>query len=356
MKKLVQFFALTILASLLSFSLLTAQSTLLKPQVVASSGKAGTAGNTNISYTIGQTVAFNGQAQGTLLTQGFQQPASCIPYQSEIICIVSVDTLSGKNTVRWEKTPFMGTEGYIVYKESSSNVYDSVSYVSYASTAEYVDYFSVPETHSDRYKIMVVDTCGNRSLKSPYHQTINLQISQGVPASTMVLNWTQYVDESGVYIPGKYYIFRGTSPNNLELHDSISGTQTMYNDQNVFDVYYYRLAIIKPGNCDGTKSQSTFSFSNRKDNSTIVGLQNAAFDANLTIYPNPFTSQTTISFGKPITDYRLLITDLSGKVVFEDKNVSGDKYVLQRGDLERGMYLLEITNYELRITRKLVIN
>ncbi|MBU1718245.1 MAG: T9SS type A sorting domain-containing protein, partial [Bacteroidetes bacterium] len=81
-----------------------------------------------------------------------------------------------------------------------------------------------------------------------------------------------------------------------------------------------------------------------------------AFCPNLTVSPNPFTSQTTISFGKPITEYRILITDVTGKVVFEDKNASGEKYVLQRGTLERGMYLLEITNEEFRMTRKLVIN
>ncbi|MBU0489864.1 MAG: T9SS type A sorting domain-containing protein, partial [Bacteroidetes bacterium] len=142
----------------------------------------------------------------------------------------------------------------------------------------------------------------------------------------------------------------------MNLLDSVSGSFTSYNDVNIFDVYYYMVGVEKPNPCNANPLYPVEkSYSNNKRNFP-EGYSDNIFVKNISIYPNPFTSQTTISFGKPITDYRILITDPTGKVVFEDKNASGNKYVLQRGDLESGMYLLEITNEELRITRKLVIN
>ncbi|MBU1717666.1 MAG: T9SS type A sorting domain-containing protein, partial [Bacteroidetes bacterium] len=215
---------------------------------------------------------------------------------------------------------------------------------------------SVPETHGDKYKIAALDTCGNESELSFYHKTINLTIAAF--GSTMGLNWDDYVDESGAYTPYRYYIYRGLQPNNMDLLDSVSGSFNSYNDNNVFELYYYMIGVKKPGGCDGSKSTDFMAFSNQKDNEDLISAlreQDPTFGM-IQVSPNPFTSETTISFGKPITEYRILITDPTGKVVFEDKNASGDKYVLQRRDLESGMYLLEITNEELRMTKKLVIN
>lgn len=149
----------------------------------------------------------------------------------EKICLVTVDTITWKNKIMWEKTSNVGSVSFNIYKETSFNIYDSIGNIPYDSASFFIDYTSVPESHGDKYKISVMDTCYNESLKCPYHKTINLVISTF--GSTMGLSWTPYEDEGGVFVPGKYYIFRGTQPDNMQLLDSITASFTSYNDNNI---------------------------------------------------------------------------------------------------------------------------
>ncbi len=330
-----------------AFYSIAQQTTILTPQVTSASGGSGTTGNFYMSYTIGQPVSFKGQAQNTLLTQGFQQPLGCMPYQDDEICFVTIDTNSLKNQILWRKTYYKGTEGYIIYKEMSANVYDSIGYVPFIQPAVFTDINSNPEISSNRYKIMVMDTCGNKSQLSPYHQTMLLQISQGGISSTMVLYWTFYVDESGSYIPSKYYIYRGTSPSTMVLHDSISGSQNSYNDLNVFDVYYYYLAIHKNIGCDSLGNQ-TNSYSNIKDNLTVGIFENSV--STIKLFPNPMTNNTTLTI--PNIDIQIIeslqIMDITGKVVkiINTSNVKFDnnktEIIIEKGDLKTGVYFVEL--------------
>ena len=198
--------------------------------------------------------------------------------------------------------------------------------------------------------------CNNRSLKSPYHQTINLQIAQGVPVSTMVLNWTQYSDESGSYIPSKYYIYRGITPDNLQLLDSISGSQTMYNDLNVFDVYYYRLAIVKPENCEGSKTNYTISFSNRKDNSPLVNVNETASNDNLKIYPNPATTELIIETLQNIKTRGMTceIWNTEGQIIRNIK-LKNHKTKIDISELNSGFYTIKVKSDNGITIKKIVI-
>ncbi|MBU0486419.1 MAG: T9SS type A sorting domain-containing protein [Bacteroidetes bacterium] len=269
--------------------------------------------------------------------------------QSPEICLITVDSATNKNKIQWYFADTSAISSFSIYKETSFNQYDSIGNVQAGSVSEFIDYFSDPDLHSNRYKIAATDTCEGLSNKGPYHETVNLSVSQGIPWSTMSLHWNTYKDESGAYTPGYYYIYRGAPSNEFDIIDSVSGSVSQYNDPNIFGVYLYKIGYRRI--CEAP----VISFSNTKDNSIIVGQQNSLNKENLIVYPNPFSSQTTISFEKPLTEYRILITDVTGKVVFEDKNASGEKYVLQRGTLESGMYLLEISNEEFRMTRKLVV-
>ncbi|MFH2095240.1 MAG: immunoglobulin domain-containing protein [Bacteroidota bacterium] len=157
------------------------------------------------------------------------------PYYDQQLCIVSVDPTVGKNKIMWEKVPDVGTQSYIIYKEISTNFYGAIGLVPAADTSYFIDYASNPESHGDKYKIAVLDTCQNESeLDScAYHKTINLVIAAF--GSTMGLSWDYYEVEDGSFVPDKYYIYRGTTPSNLQLLDSISGSFNTYNDVNVFN-------------------------------------------------------------------------------------------------------------------------
>lgn len=71
----------------------------------------------------------------------------------------------------------------------------------------------------------------------------------------------------------------------------------------------------------------------------ITGLQKET----LQVFPNPFTHSATISIpdheGKT---YRLILTDLSGKVYRIVEDINGPEYILKRDGLESGLYFIEI--------------
>jgi len=63
----------------------------------------------------------------------------------------------------------------------------------------------------------------------------------------------------------------------------------------------------------------------------------------LRIYPNPFTNKTIIEFpNSSMEKYQLIITDVSGKVIFIQDNIIGSKIELDRGNLSEGIYFIEL--------------
>jgi hypothetical protein len=260
------------------------------------------------------------------------------------ICLVTVDSATQRNMIVWQKPDTMVIEGFNVYKETASNVYDFLAYVPYANPAVFVDNQSNPEIHSNRYKIATVDSCGNTTPLSPYHETINLTVSQGVPATTMVLQWNTYKDESNDFIPPRYFIYRGSSPSEFNLLDSVSGSVTSYNDMNVYSLYYYVIGIQKNEACnlDGIIR----SLSNQKDNSNLIGsvTHNGSNTEAFRIFPNPFNETTTIQFYNPLSlPYTLVLTDATGRRVQEMQNITGSEIIIKREGMEAGVYFLEIS-------------
>jgi hypothetical protein len=267
-------------------------------------------------------------------------------FENEEICLVTVDTVVWKNKIIWQPTLGVGTIGYNVYKEVATNIYSGIGFVAAGDPTWLIDVNSQPESYGNRYKITAIDTCGNESEKSFYHNTMNLTIAAF--GSTMGLSWTPYIDESGVFEPSLYHIYRGTTPADMQWLASIPGTQTSYNDNNVFTIYYYLVGVERSGGCNpGEKSVITTSFSNKKDNSTLVSNRQSlgyeTLSGLLTAYPNPFTETTTITFYNPDNKpYTFILTDATGRMVRKENNINGNQFILDKGNLSAGVYMLEL--------------
>ncbi|MBI2968117.1 MAG: SBBP repeat-containing protein [Bacteroidetes bacterium] len=180
-------------------------------------------------------------------------------YQQDI-CIVTVDSLTKKNLVAWEKTPGMGTQGFIVYKEIFTNVYDSIGYVPYDSLSQYVDFASDPKTKAERYKIATMDSCGNISLLSDSHRTILLTASVGVNDERN-LAWNDY---EGITPIMQYRIWRGTALNNITLIDSVVFGTNLYADWDTLtgvDSLYYFIELVHPTGCTSVIKLKTYNSS-----------------------------------------------------------------------------------------------
>ncbi len=266
------------------------------------------------------------------------------PFNNERICLVTVDTVTWKNKIMWEKTTGVGTNSYNVYKEVALNVYNWIGTVPYNDPSFFIDYSSQPEAYANRYKIASVDVCQVESVKSYYHMTMNLTIAAF--GSTMGLSWTHYIDASSSFQPSMYYIYRGTSPSNMQLLASVPGSVTSYNDINVFNVYYYMVGVEKASGCNTTKTP-TYSFSNKKDNGGLVYIseQNNINSNILTIYPNPFKESATIKFNNSANSkFLMILTDASGRIVRKEEQVSGSEIQIEQNGLKTGVYFVQLTN------------
>jgi hypothetical protein len=268
------------------------------------------------------------------------------PFQNEQICLVTVDTIVLKNKIMWEKTSGVGSESFNIYKEVSTNIYNYIGNVPYDSSSYFIDINSVPESHGDKYKISVVDTCGRESIKSMYHKTMNLVISAF--GSTMGLSWTPYEDESGVFVPGMYYIYRGALPDDMQLLDSITGSFTSYNDNNVLNTYYYMVGVRKPGGCNINAGNNSESFSNKKLN-FYTGLNEYQI-RNLSIYPNPANDKLYIEIDEKAT---LEIINYQGKI-YDVKTLKENTNNIDISMLSSGIYTLRIKTEKGIAVRKLI--
>jgi len=73
----------------------------------------------------------------------------------------------------------------------------------------------------------------------------------------------------------------------------------------------------------------------------------------LTIYPNPITSKTTLSFAEEQKNTIIKITNLLGKEI-NTLNVTGKEFVFERGAMSNGIYFLQIINDKRQVVNKVI--
>jgi len=232
------------------------------------------------------------------------------------ICLVSVDGVTNKNVVIWEKPVLTGVDSFYVYKEStSSNVYNKIGSLSANAFSTFTDNNSNPFQRADRYKISILDTCGFESSPSIIHKTIHLSVNQGV-GNTYNLIWDAYEG----FMLSTYYIMRGTTPNNLVAIDSIQSNLLSYTDLNPpAGTVYYAIEVRKAISCNPTARTSSLgyasSLSNIKDN-VISSLNDYTNPFNsFTIIPNPATENTSINLNLSTTCLtNITVFDMTGRL------------------------------------------
>lgn len=72
------------------------------------------------------------------------------------------------------------------------------------------------------------------------------------------------------------------------------------------------------------------------------------------IYPNPFTSQTSLLFFKEMKNISVKIIDILGKVIMEI-NFTGKQLIIEKGTMKEGIYFLQIVNENKSIVNRKII-
>ena len=281
------------------------------------------------------------------------------PYNDEEICVVTVDS-TGVNMLVWEKTPGQKTASYEIFRENASTQYVSVGSNQYNTMSTWADQNSNPAVQPYRYKIAVVDSCGNYSDTSDYHATIHLQASQGVAANEVNLQWTAY---EGKQVQ-TYYIYRWLSPINRVLIDSVSSNVQTYTDiypvnTTITALLYEVGAKFTNGGCSpsaGKQSSYVTSMSNMldwgQDGGLPIGTEewvDVVLNNDLSIFPNPTLGRLNLEFKgawDQQSDIRIKVVDITGRVLGSDVTDGAGIVSFDFTELPAGIYFINIITEE----------
>ncbi len=281
-----------------------------------------------------------------------------IPY----ICMVSVDS-SNKNKIIWDKPVTKEIRSYNIYKESTiAGKYNLIGNVAYDKMSTYTDNNSVPSSHSDRYKLSAIDTCGNETALSTHHRTLHLSVSKNAMGSGYQLIWLDSYEGFNFYM---YYIFRGTTKKNMVLIDSIQNTLYSYTDPtNLTGQLLYVVAAVKPGTpCNPTGSKgvfpvdfkgATYSVSNVDGFELHESIQDVE-QMSMNIYPNPTNDKITIEMDNQNKTYNLEILNMIGQRIL-NKNVNNTIEQVDLSSCSTGIYFVKIKISDKTIVKKIIKN
>ncbi len=276
--------------------------------------------------------------KGALTAEILQQ----LPGAPEI-CLITVDSALGTNKIVWQKYFGLGISSYKVYKESTqAGVYQLAGTVPFDSLSLYVDPVANPMQHSWRYKLSVLDSCGNESPMSAEHKTIHLTINQGI-GNTINLIWDHY---QGFYFP-TYYISRYKPATGWVLIDSLQSNLSSYTDFDTITPFglRYFVEVKHPIGCSATKSSENHNSSRSNKTSPLAP---TPVDLNASETNTPATQgncdgSATITATGGIAPYSFLWDDLNSQTTGTASGLCAGIYNCTITDSEGDSVIISIT-------------
>lgn len=262
------------------------------------------------------------------------------------ICMVTVDSVSAKNMIIWNKVESDLVASYVILKESNvANIYDEIGEVEPSAPSIFIDENSNPRVNASRYKVAFRDSSGLLYDTESFHQTIHLSINQGV-GNSWNLNWSPYLG----FPVSSYNIYRGSSDQGMQLIGTVSGNFTSYTDLNAQagDIYYM-VEVLNPNNCNPgfNRSVNYNSSTSNIASSVVLGVASGLSTSGFSVYPNPASGFITVKPAEMVTDNVILSLISSSGLVIEtrtiDKNSLNSGYKLNTDNLSSGVYTLRFT-------------
>ncbi len=127
---------------------------------------------------------------------------------------------------------------------------------------------------------------------------------------------------------------------------------------NVFVVGSFRSATITFGSTTLTNAGSAgiYDIFIAKYDGTVIGVRVDEMFGNkeVSVSPNPFASQTTITFNEEQKNTTLYIRDALGKVIRKE-TFSGKQFVIEKGNITAGIYFVQTTDEKKNLTNNKII-
>lgn len=262
------------------------------------------------------------------------------------LCVVVVDSATGKNKIKWTPANPGATAAYHVYRETSTlGKFTKLATLTNALETEYIDSASIPKQRPYTYYVSIIDTCGNEAEENRWytHTTMHLTASLGVNGENN-LNWSDYV---GVYPINTYIIYRSNQNGPFTEIGSVATTTRSFSDLNPPSGNNRYAIGFKP---DLTCHSGSGSFSQGISNMVSFGVL-SQFNIKLAkpqFSPNP--TNDVIKFEnltKSNPAFRL--TQMGGKLVMSG-NINNQ--MIDMSKLAPGQYILSIDDYSAVIVGK----
>ena len=263
------------------------------------------------------------------------------PYDFEDICVLSVDSATGKNLVVWNKTPGQRTLEYRILKENAQGQFVQIGNQPYLNLSVYTDQSSNPQTQPDRYKIALVDSCGNSSDTSDFHRTIHLQSNLG-SSGEVNLTWTPYLGKS----VQSYELWRWVTSGNLVQIATVAASVNSYTDLNppIASNVYYVVNAVFPSSCSPIAGK-TNAFDISKSNilnQTGIGIREDDLSNGVKLFPNPTNGSFQIEFIGNSEFENLRVFDNLGRLIYQT-SVRNQSTVIDLQNEPSGTYRVELS-------------
>jgi hypothetical protein len=284
------------------------------------------------------------------------------------ICMVSVDTVTGHNMVVWQEPVNSGNiSAFNIYRETDRyEVYKLIGTKAINQESFYLDDDPKvnPAIQPWKYKLSVVDTCGNESELSESHKTMHLLMNLGL-GNTVNLIWDNY---SGF----DYYtchVFRYSAEEGLvNIFNKAGSPQLIFNsftDLTPPDSgYFYFIEIESPYSCTTQKKATSHNSvrSNKAKKTTSTGIKYMELPENLVdigLYPNPNNGSFTlvVNLEKP-EDLTIRIFDSYGRLIINRmpairQDLYEENFSLE--DLSPGVYYIQVIMDDGVVSKQFVI-
>jgi L-rhamnose mutarotase len=275
------------------------------------------------------------------ITAGNYSVSTQIPLENPI-CIVTVDSLTNRNKIVWEKIQDSGIDHYNIYKESTmAGVFQYLASIPFADLSEYIDINANPNIRSWRYKLSAVDNCGNESPLSEVHKTIHLTINEGLNGQWNLI-WDDY--EGFPYY--SFDLFRYNNSNGWEHIQTMPANLHSYTDTPSQGLLFYKVEASKGDSCLSQSADKTqggpYSHSSSNIDETLIdvySMRNAAL-VNVRLYPNPVNDKLIIEQDAGIYN-EFMIMNISGKSLLLGK-ISSNKTQIDVNSIPAAVYFIKL--------------
>jgi VCBS repeat-containing protein len=303
----------------------------------------------------GTYTAIVSDATDFTLNEEFQ--ITLIPQYSDLsVCYVTSDEEDPiKNRIFIYNEGNYNVSSYEVLRETNTaNVYNVIGNID-SNMNSFLDNNSNNNSQEYRYKVRLVDLCGNKSPSSGLHKSILLQSSISID-NKVNLNWTKY---EGTDVPS-YKIYRKINNENYEVLDDISSNSTSYNDLTAntsLNNYEYYIAVqVNNCNTSTAKSSTKINLTEIKSNRQQIGdgslsLNELIFENSISIFPNPATETININVKSDISYIKSEVYNLIGQRILET-----DKKSVSIENLSKSTYFLKIFTEKGIVIKKFVKN